>query len=335
MRVHASHSPEGSLLNVLSQPHLHRPICTLQSTPAFAAQHAPPLALCPVSGADEFKFIFSTKLSRYYLGAVKKRCEQQICALPISREALARPLPSAHDPQPARPRSAHPRAAVRLRVRSLHGASFSHPHPIPSPLLLSHLRAQSAWLPLFPSSASRRALEPAHLPTSSTPPPRCHRLLRLPSPGPCHCPFSPSRRLRRSQPQPAPSSRVPVVHAWNPSASPPSASQHPPLSARSHSPGSTLPHRDDLLLIIPACPSFVSCAPAVLFLLRSLPPCSALHPTPSADLLPFAADDDLWAEGSQDGRECRLLCIADAVLAGGGRNMGRKCQIAWVFFNTN
>ena len=57
----------------------------------------------------------------------KKRCEQQICALPISREALARPLPSAHDPQPARPRSAHPRAAVRLRVRSLHGASFSHP----------------------------------------------------------------------------------------------------------------------------------------------------------------------------------------------------------------
>ena len=170
----------------------------------------------------------------------------------IARGPRAAPIPSAHDPQPARPRSAHPLAAVRLRVRSLHGASFSHPRPIPSPLLHSHLRAQSAWLPLFSSSASRRALEPALLPTSSTPPPRCHRLLRLPSPGPCHCPLSPSRRLRRSQPQPAPSSRVPVVHAWYPSASPPSASQHPPLSARSHSPGSTLPRRDVLLFLTPA-----------------------------------------------------------------------------------
>ena len=70
-------------------------------------------------------------------------------------------------------------------------------------------------------------------------------------------------------------------------------------------------------------------------LLCSPPTCFALHPTPSADLLPFAADDDMWAEGLQDGRKCRLLCIADAVLVGCGRNMGRKCQIAWVFFNTN
>ena len=66
-------------------------------------------------------------MSTAFASHLKKRCEQQICALPISREALARPLPSAHDPQPARPRNAHPRAAVRLRVRSLHGASFSHP----------------------------------------------------------------------------------------------------------------------------------------------------------------------------------------------------------------
>ena len=55
----------------------------------------------------------------------------------------------------------------------------------------------------------------------------------------------------------------------------------------------------------------------------SLPPCFALHPTPSADLLPSAADDDTWAEGLQDGRKCRGT---DGSMVAAWLHDGRKCR---------
>ena len=124
---------------------------------------------------------------------------------------------------------------------SLHGFLFPPPRP----------SCESSILRPYPRLIHASSASPP------TPPLPFARAVPLPY----HYPLSPSRRLRRSQPQPSHSSRLPGVHAWNPFPSLPSASQHPPLSARSHSPGSTLLRRDALPLLIPACPSFVSCAP--------------------------------------------------------------------------
>ena len=133
--------------------------------------------------------------------------------------------------------------------------------------------------------ASPRPCAPAHLThASSTLPPR---LLRLPSPGPCHYPLPPSRRLRRSQPQPSPSPRIrrarveplplPVLCLSTPS---------PPRSlARARLDPSTLrctAVSHPSMFFLCQLPLLLS-----LCLLCSLQPCSAQHPTLPADLLPI------------------------------------------------
>ena len=191
-----------------------------------------------------------------------------------------------------------PGSPARRRLRSRPPAALArsiprvclHPSPIPSPwthsqVSFAHTACMASPFLVLCLPASPRPCAPAHLThASSTLPPR---LLRLPSPGPCHYPLPPSRRLRRSQPQPSPSPRIrrarveplplPVLCLSTPS---------PPRSlARARLDPSTLrctAVSHPSMFFLCQLPLLLS-----LCLLCSLQPCSAQHPTLPADLLPI------------------------------------------------
>ena len=178
-----------------------------------------------------------------------------------------------------------------LRAPSHASVCIPRPFLLPGPTLKCHLRTQPAWLPHFSSSASQRVLDPVHLPTSPMPPPPCHRDSSV-SLRPARA-TTPSLLLADSG---APSHSHPLplaygVHAWNPSPSPSYASQHPPLPARSHAPGSTLQHCDVLLFLTPACSSFASCPFCSLSASSALSN-PALPSIPHSLLICSPSDDD-------------------------------------------